>query len=190
MGSRTAPKKAARKRRVVGTIDQLPAALRDQIHSLLQQGWRQSDITKAINAELKSAGERPISRHALNRYTKRVEQNGQRIREAREAAAAWSKTVGDLPVGDVGAYLVELVQCLAFDNLNSMAADEDNAIDLKQLANLALAIKRIEEANSEADKRIERARRTAASEVSEKLKSEGLSQKTIDDVRKHIMGIA
>ena len=181
---------AAKKRRVVGTIDRLPTALRDQIHALLQSGWQQKDIVAAVNAELKAQGKEPISRHAMNRYTQRVQQNGQRIREAREAAAAWAKNVGDLPQGDIGAYLIELVQCLAFDQLNTMAAsEEESAVDLKQLSNLALAVKRIEEANSEADKRIARARTEAASAVSKQLKSEGITEKTIKQVRERIMGI-
>ena len=109
--------------------------------------------------------------------------NGQRIREAREAAAAWSKTLGKLPQGDIGAYLLELVQTLAFEHLNTLA-EGDKKPDVQHVTQLALAIRRLEEANLAADKRLAAAARAAVGAMSKG----GVSEATIQEVRQKILG--
>ena len=124
-------------------IQQLPAALKGRLDELLRSGVSQRAILDQLAPLFKAAGERPVSRSALNRYASRMEAVGRRIREAREAADAWVAKFSETPAGDVGAYTIEALRTLACDL--TLQANE-GAVDVEQLQGLALAIQRIERA--------------------------------------------
>ena len=187
----TAKKKPAR--RYPGKIDQLPAEFRELIGKLLSEGWTKTAITQALNAELKSQGKRPVSRHAVNRYTSRMLEEGKRIREARDAAKSWAQVVGPIDGSEIDAYLVELVRVLAIDHMH-LFKDGEEKPSIKELSDMALSMKRLVEASAQTEQRIARARaeaRTeAAAQATEAAREAGLSDATIRQVRQKVLGIS
>ena len=171
-----------------GRLDRLPDELKDLISDLLRRGWTKTEITEALNSELESRGEDPVSRFAVNRYTTRMLAEGRRMREAHEAAAAWARQIGPIPEGDLGAYMLDLVRTLAIDHMHLAADDQDGDPDLDQVTKMALAIKRLEEAHRETDRRLEAAKRRAADEAGKVARGAGLSADTEAAIRAAIEG--
>lgn len=122
-------------------IQQLPDGIRERLDSLLRAGVSQSTILDQLAPLLEKAGERPVSRSALNRYATRMESTGRRIREAREAADAWTAKLGE-PKGDLDGLMIELVRTLSFER-TLRAGDEEEGVDTETLAQLALITQRL-----------------------------------------------
>ena len=149
-------------------IQQLPKALKDRLDELLRAGVSQRAILDQLGPLLSDAGERPVSRSALNRYAQRMERVGRRIREARETAEVWVAKFGERPTGDVGTWTLEMLTTLVHD-LTLQRFDEggDDGADIDELKQIALTLSRIERAGTaraarERDLRRELAEQAAA----------------------------
>ncbi len=169
-------------RRYPGKIDRLPRAMQDLVGRLLAEGWTKTKITEALNAELAKAGEEPVSRHSVNRYTARMLAEGQDMREAHEAAKGWAQSMGQVDGGEVDAYLVEVARKLMLDHLH-VVTDRDEGPKLTEISQLALAIRRLADTRQLADKRIERRLAAAADEVASVAKKQGLGTDTVAALR-------
>jgi len=187
--------KKGRKRRP-GTIDQLPEEFKQLIGRLLAEGWTKTAITCALNRELKKTGRDAVSRYSVNRYTARMLAQGQKIREAREAAAAWSRSIGPIKDSDLGAYLIEMVRLLAMEHVHLFAdhckdeGEDTGPPQIEAVTKLALAIQRLEAAHQQTDRRIEAAKKRVAEEAGKAVKDAGLSDETVNAVRQRILGVA
>lgn len=181
-------------------IDLLPADIRTQLNVLIRSGnMTQADIRDAVNELINEAGlgdEAKISRSAFNRYAQRMEETGARIRQAREVAEVWTSKLGDAPMSEVGKLLQEFVRTMAFEtSMNLMEKSEDGKpIEPKALGQLALVVKRIEEAamtTQKVEKEIRKAfAQEAASTAETIVRSAGISASTAADIKKQILGIA
>lgn len=181
-------------------IDLLPANIRTQLNVLIRSGnMTQADIRDAVNELIDEAGlgnEAKISRSAFNRYAQRMEETGARIRQAREVAEVWTSKLGDAPMSEVGKLLQEFVRTMAFEtSMNLMEKSEDGKpIEPKALGQLALVVKRIEEAamtTQKVEKEIRKAfAQEAASTAETIVRSAGISASTAADIKKQILGIA
>ena len=162
----------------MGRIQQLPAELRAYIDRRLREGITQAAIIQETRDMLAEVGEPPLSAAGLNRYASRAQQAGRRIREAREAAAAWSRTFQEADgAGDIGTFTVEIIRTLAFDiaQRSDAAIDEDDEpASVEMLKDLALTLQRLERAGEMSARRERELRREIAAQAEDVAKRQGL----------------
>ena len=184
----------------LGTIPQLPSEVREALQAWLRDpGISQTEATARTNALLAELGlDDRVSRHAVNRYDLRMRKVGRKLQESRQVAEAWIAKLGSTPGGQLGHLLTEVVRSLAFDlslRLQESPLTEENVPGTVDLVNrLALASQRIEKAadlNVGREQKIRQAEREKAADVAEKTLSgqQGLSQQTIDSIKRQILGI-
>lgn len=181
-------------------IDLLPQSIKEQLNALLRSGdMTQTDVLNAIHELIDSQGlpeDAKPSYTALNRYSRRMENMGQRLRQSREVAEVWCAKLGDAPTSDVGKLLQEFVRTMAFETSMRMmesADEEGEVIPPKALGQLALVVQRIEQAamaSHKVEKEIRAAFAQEAAEQAEKIVTQaGISQSTAQDIRNQILGI-
>jgi len=167
------------------TIETLPSDILEQLQALLRDPrCTRLEITAEINALLEKEGhDDRISASSLNRYAKRMDQVGEKLRQSRQIADMWIGKLGAAPQGQIGQLVNELVRNLAFDTALKLS-EGDEPVEPKLLKELAIAVERLEKAASENEKRrreIEaEARRQALEEaaqrVDEAAKAKGLDE--------------
>jgi hypothetical protein len=178
-------------------VDLLPPAIKDELHKLLRdKSMTQQDIRVAINELIDEHGlsdDMKLSRTGLNRYATRMEDVGAKIRQSREVAEAWTVKLGDAPTSDVGKLLQEIVRTLAFETSMHMSEGGEIA-EPKALAQMALAIQRVEQAAMASHKREKEIRTAFVAEVAETtekaIKSAGLNEEQANNIKQMILGIA
>lgn len=183
-------------------VNLLPQEIREQLHALLRSGsMHQKDILEAVNQMIDEAGlpeDAKLSRTGFNRFAKKFETIGERIRQSREVAEVWTSKLGQAPTSDVGKLLQEFVRTMAFETSMKMmdASDEEDAkpIDPKALGQLALVIQRVEAAamsSLKVEKEIRSAFAIEAANAAEVIvKQAGITAETAADIKKKILGIA
>lgn len=183
-------------------VNLLPQEIRDQLHALLRSGsMHQKDILEAVNQMIDEAGlpeDAKLSRTGFNRFAKKFETIGERIRQSREVAEVWTAKLGQAPTSDVGKLLQEFVRTMAFETSMKMmdAAEQENAepISPKALGQLALVVQRIEAAamsSIKVEKEIRSAFATEAAAKAEQIvKQAGISAETATEIKNQILGIA
>ncbi|MDH5785339.1 MAG: DUF3486 family protein [Chromatiales bacterium] len=181
------------------TIEQLPPDILEQLQALLRDPRvSQMEATKEINTILENVGHpERVSKSAVNRYSMRMEQVGERLRQSRQVAQMWIAKLGAQPQGQVGHLVNEILRTLAFDLSMTMQQgeiDKEEAPEVaKMLKNMAIAMERLEKAASENVKReqeIKQQARKEAAEVAEKVaKQGGLSADSVQELRRAILGV-
>jgi len=181
------------------TITSLPADILEKLQELLRDPrCTQLKATAEINAILEAEGhEERVTKSAINRYSKRMEEVGARLRQSREVAEMWIGKLGNSPQGETGKLLNEIIRTLAFET-TMQAAEGEDPVSPAMLKDLALAVQRLESAanmNQERDKKIrDEARKVAleeaASKVEEVSKTGGMTRDSIDIIKREILGIA
>lgn len=182
-------------------IDLLPDEIRQTLNAFIRSGnMTQKDIRLAVNEMIDDAGlpeDVKISRTGFNRYAKRMEEMGQRLKQSREVAEVWTTKLGEAPTSDVGKLLQEFVRTMAFETSMTMmenAAEDGEVIPPKALAQLALVIQRIEQASMVSHKVEKEIRKAFAEEVVEKTeqvaKKAGLTSDTVKMLKAELLGIA
>ncbi|HHF3237887.1 TPA: phage protein Gp27 family protein, partial [Vibrio alginolyticus] len=110
-------------------IELLPEDIRAQLNVLIRSGdMTQKDIRDAVNQMIEEAGlpdDAKLSRTGFNRYAKRMEDMGQRLRQSREVAEVWITKLGEAPTSDVGKLLQEFVRTMAFETSMRLMEDAD-----------------------------------------------------------------
>ena len=192
----------SKKKNTKSKIQQLPDDIRSQLSAMLRSGsMSQIAILAEVNQLILEAGlppEEQISRTGLNRFSKRMEEAGSRMAQAREVAEVWTAKLGQAPTSEVGKLLQEFVRTMAFETsmkmMDNSAGEEGKMIDPKSLGQLALVIQRVEMAAMTSHKVEKEIRAAFAAEVAtqtEKIvKSAGLSAETAADIKRQILGIA
>ncbi|MBE4071065.1 DUF3486 family protein [Vibrio parahaemolyticus] len=191
----------ARKKLQRSKIDLLPTDIRDQLNVWIRSGsMTQQDALAALRELIDEAGlpeESAPSYTALNRYTRRMDQVGARLRQSREVAEVWCSKLGDAPTSDVGKLLQEFVRTMAFETsmrLMEDAEEKQEVIPPKALNQLALVVQRIEQAamtSHKVEKEIRAAFAAEAAEQAEQIvKQAGITASTAEDIKKKILGIA
>lgn len=189
-----------RKKNVRSKIDLLPQEIREQLNAWIRSGsMTKQSVLDAIHKLIDEADlpcEAKPSYTALNRYARRMEDVGQRLRQSREVAEVWTAKLGDAPTSDVGKLLQEFVRTMAFETSMHMMdeAGEGKAIPPKALAQLALVIQRVEQAgmiSHKVEKEIRAAFAAEAAAATEAIvKKAGVTAETIQEIKKGILGIA
>ncbi|MFZ3487270.1 DUF3486 family protein [Vibrio harveyi] len=188
----------SRKKLQRSKIDLLPKDIKDQLNLWLRGGsMTQQDALDALRELIDKAGlpeDAKPSYTALNRYTRRMDEMGARVREAREVAEVWAHKLGEAPVSEVGKLLQEFVRTMAFETSAHMMESED-PIPPKALGQLALVIQRVEQA-AMASHKVEKEIRAAfaaeaANAVSDELRgADGMSEQLEDRIRGILLGKA
>ncbi len=190
------------KKNTKSKIQQLPDDIRSQLAAMLRSGsMSQKDILAEVNKLIVESGlppEEQISRTGLNRFSKRMEEAGSRMEQAREVAAVWTSKLGQAPTSEVGKLLQEFVRTMAFETsmkmMDASDGEEGKMIDPKSLGQLALVIQRVEQAamtSHKVEKEIRAAFAAEAATAAEKIvKSAGLTAETAAEIRRQILGIA
>jgi hypothetical protein len=143
---------AAKKKRQQSSIDRLPEDIRVRLQEYLRDPQlTQKEARIRIN-EILDGTDHPgrLSKSSVNRYARRMEDVGAKLRETREVARMWIGKLGSEPQGEVGKLLNELVRTLAFRAaMKASEADDDEPIDPKLLKSLAVSVYRLERAANE-----------------------------------------
>ncbi|WP_229611536.1 DUF3486 family protein [Vibrio parahaemolyticus] len=178
-------------------VNLLPEPIRDALNEFIRSGnMTQEDIRAEINKMIDEAGlpeDAKLSRTGFNRYAKRMEDMGQKIKEAREVAEVWATKLGEAPTSELGKLLQEAVRTLSFETSMSML-ESGKVTDPKALNQLALVSARIEQAamtSHKVEKEIRKAFAEEAAEQAEKIVREaGITDETVQSVKNKILGIA
>ena len=174
------------------SIEQIPEALRTALQKWLRNpSITQKQATERLNELLAGHGlEITISRSAVNRYARRMDKAGAKIRESREIAKMWIAELGAQPQGQVGHLLNELVRTIAFDAAVKLG-ESDNPVPPKALRELATAIQRLEQATTMSVKREEvireQVKRQAAEAVRGAGKKAGVSSEAIKEIEQQVL---
>ncbi|WP_050926362.1 DUF3486 family protein [Vibrio harveyi] len=187
----------ARKKLQRSKIDLLPSDIREQLNLWIRSGsMTQQDALAALRELIDEAGlpeDAKPSYTALNRYTRRMDEMGARVREAREVAEVWAHKLGDAPVSEVGKLLQEFVRTMAFETSAHMM-ESDDPIPPKALGQLALVVQRVEQAAMTSHKVEKEIRKAFAEEMAEKTdqvaKKAGLTSETVKMLKAELLGIA
>ncbi|MCG6405263.1 DUF3486 family protein [Vibrio fluvialis] len=183
-------------------VDLLPEDIRTTLNVFIRSGnMTQKDILEAVNQMIDDAGlgdDAKLSRTGFNRYAKRMEEMGQRLRQSREVAEVWVSKLGDAPTSDVGKLLQEFVRTMAFETsmkmMEAAEGEEGEVISPKALGQLALVVQRIETAAMSSMKREKEIRAAYAAEAAEKTeavaKKAGLTADTVKMLKAELLGIA
>lgn len=174
------------------TIETLPPDILEQLQTLLRDPRvTQLDATKRINAILTEQGQDKVSKSAVNRYAVKMAEVGKKLQQSRELAKYWIGELGAEPAGETGKLLNEVVRNLAFETAMHMAEGEEPA-DPGAIKELAISIEKLEAAaarNTQRDEMIrKRAREEAAEELTEQLKSDGISEELEASIKRILIG--
>ena len=174
------------------TVKKLPAQIRKELDRLLAGGAHTLD---QVVEHLRQLGA-PVSRSAVGRYSQEFEEVAAHIRESREIASAFARELGEVPEGDMGRVLIEIVHRLVFKAGVAKLRDGD-AIDAVDAARLAKAIKDLA-AGSKIGVDMEiKIREQAAAEAAKEAagaaeavgREKGLSADTVEEIKSRILGI-
>ncbi|WP_273149254.1 DUF3486 family protein [Methylophaga thiooxydans] len=177
------------------SIEQLPADILEQLQTLLRDPRvSQLDATAQINAILEQLGtDDRVSKSAVNRYAVKMKDVGAKLQQSRELASMWIGKLGAAPQGQVGKLVNEIIRTMAFDSAMHMA-EGDTPVEPKMLAQLALAVQRLESAanmNEEREKQIRTEMALQAAETAEEsMRGQGMSREAVDSIKKQILGLS
>ncbi|TCJ95948.1 uncharacterized protein DUF3486 [Volucribacter psittacicida] len=179
------------KRGRASKIDLLPPNIKTQLAMMLRdKQFSQSEILAEINDLIRDCGlpdSALLSKTGLNRYANRMEQMASKIRNAREVAEIWTKQFGEAPQSDIGKLLMEMVKNIAFETSIGMS---ENGTDAKDLALLASAVQRLEQAESLSFKREQAIRQETIKRAAEAVENAGKQMgANMDDVAKMVKAV-
>jgi hypothetical protein len=129
------------------TIDKLPPKARRIVERRAADPAATSDAVRAELARHVPPEQLPSSR-ALRRWFARRGEVVQRIKESREVARVLAQEIGEVPDGDQGRALVEILQSLVHQVTHQLASDDDRETKLSELHTLAKTIKLSNEAGA------------------------------------------
>ncbi|GFE94833.1 DUF3486 family protein [Acetobacter persici] len=182
------------------SIDQLEPEIREEIGRLRGGGHTIDEILAA----LRELGAKDISRSALGRHVKNMEQIGAKLRHSRNIAEALVRQLGDAPASRSAQLNIELLHSVILDlNLASEDADADadglaalrgNPEGIMLLAKAIDHLTKSSKADIDNQKAIEervekRINAKNAVAIKDVAKEKGLSQETVDAIRARILGV-
>lgn len=183
------------------TIDLLPPEIKAELQAWLQDPRiTQQEATERANSLLKVMGlpER-LSKSSVNRYSVKMEEVGQKLRQSREIAQMYISQVGAAPQGQTGLLINEMLRSMAFElSLKIQEADVEDpeamSATIGQIKNLALTMQRLEQSASINVKREADIKKTALEDAAKTMeataKNEGVSADTIQRIRRDVLMMA
>lgn len=171
------------------TVEALPKDDLDALNRQLQDG----KVTLDELIEWLEERGHEISRSALGRHKKKIDEVGEHLRRSRQMTEALVKEVGpQVADGAQGKLLVEILQTLTFDLLSS-SLDGEEKFDPENLMFLGRMMKDMASAQKiDADRvsKIEEAAlKKAAARAGEAAKGKGLTGDTVKAIRESVLGV-
>ncbi|MCG9624627.1 DUF3486 family protein [Vibrio mediterranei] len=179
-------------------IDKLPDDIKSQLNLLLREGrMSQQQIRDEVNELIVESGvdQDPeyIKRNAMSIYSQAFEKSMERYRQSQQMTKQWVTQFGEMPQTDIARALIEIGKSQIFD-FQMKAMEEEETIDPKTMGHMALAIKRLQEAQSGSVKLEKEIRKQAledAAETAEQVaKKAGLTSDTVKMLKAELLGIA
>jgi hypothetical protein len=170
------------------SVDRAGPEVRDAIGRLLDQGRTLDEILAHLEGMSVE-----VSRSALGRYTQKIAQAGEKVRQSQVISEAVIRRFGDGPENKAARLNIQLLQTAVFDLLmkDETEADADQALKLsKALSNLATASRADAELVEKAERRAaDRATKEAAASAEKTGREKGLSAETIAAIKANILGV-
>ncbi len=171
------------------TIRKLDPEVREEIARLRDQGV----TLDTILAKLHELGAE-VSRSALGRYVKEIEDVGERIRRSREIADALVRRLGEAPESRQARLNIELMHSVILDLVMGAQDGGAVALDPEQAMFLARSMKDLASAQkSDAEYALkirQEAAKQAAAAVDRVAKTKGLGADTVAALKQEFLGIA
>lgn len=184
------------RRRRPSSVDRLDPEIKELIGKLrIDNGWTIDEILK----KLRQLGQGEVSRSALGRHVKSIEEIGAQLRHSREVAKALIAQVGDAPEDRTADLNIELMHSMI---LRLVTATNDEAdgqpviLDAKEVMFLASSLSSLAGARKTNADMVLKVRQEAAKEAAkavDKAASKvagGLTRDTIDTIKREILGVA
>jgi len=173
------------------TIDQLDPAILAEVHAAIERRQSIDDIVQVIRSLGAEA-----SRSAVGRYAKSFNAIARQQREVRSIAEAFGKEFGS-DDGQEGRLMIQLIQSMVTRATMSLAQDDVDEIDPKDLHYFARSAKDLISAakiDVERETKIREeakkaAREQAAIDAVSSGRSAGASEATLDTIRRRILGL-
>lgn len=183
------------KRSRLSSIDLLPEEAESDIawafEEIKARRRPQTAILAELNKRLADRGLKGISKSAFNRKVLWLVGHGEAILRAREIASVLAEKLDEVPEGDVGLLLNELVKSIVFDILSN--AQLTDSVSMNMAVNAAMALDKLENARrlSVATRgKIAKAFADKAVAAVEKAGAEkGLTPETVEELKSKILGI-
>ena len=175
----------------VSTIRRLPREIRDEIANLRESGRTIDEILEHIRTMNVD-----VSRSAMGRHVKEIDEIAREIRQQREIAIAISKDIGAKTQGELARGNIELLQSLIMRAAG--ASSTSGKFDAKELMFFAKAVSDLSKgAKLDIDAQIVIAKEKARQEATEKAadvavkeaKRQGLSVDTVNAIKSKILGV-
>lgn len=187
-----------KKKNRLSKIDTLPGDIKMQINALLREGrMTQEEIRADVNQIIQDAGVEAdpeyIKRNAFSRYAQTFHKGMEKYKHAQQLTQQWVSQFGEMPQTDIARALIEIGKSQVFD-FQMKALEEDETLDPKVIGQLALAIKRLQDAQSGSVKLEKEIRKQvldeAAKEVDKTAASVGLTAEGAQVIRNQILGLS
>lgn len=181
-----------RPRRVPSTIDRLDPEIRSLISELrIDKGWTIDEIKERLN-EIGAS----VSRSALGRHVRTIEDVGADMRESQVYAEALAREIGSDANNSVLQLNAQLLATMMFRFATGLREGEPLVLSTKEqkefseaLRNIALMEKTKLDVEDRAEKRgEERERKKNAAAVTKVAREKGLSKETVDAIRFAVLG--
>lgn len=175
----------------VSSIKRLPREIRDEIANLRESGRTIDEILEHIRTM-----DVAVSRSAMGRHVKEIDEIARDIRAQREIAIAISKDIGGKTQGELARGNIELLQSLIMRAAGASSAS--GKFDAKELMFFAKAVSDLSKgAKLDIDSQIVIAKEKARQEATEKAadvavkeaKRQGLSAETVNAIKSKILGV-
>ncbi|MFV0448025.1 MAG: DUF3486 family protein [Vibrio sp.] len=189
------------KKNRLSKIDKLPEDIKSQLNMLLREGqMTQEEIRSQINELIEKEGllaeergdDEYIKRNALSRYSQQFHKGMENYKRAQAMTKQWVQQFGEMPQTDISRSLIEIGKSQIFD-FQMAALEADKTIDPKTMGQMALAIKRLQEAQTGSVKLEAEIRKQALEDAAEKTeavaKKAGLTADTVKMLKSEILGI-
>lgn len=181
----------------ISKVDQLPDDIKTQLNILLREGkMPQTEIREQINQLIDEFGlpeDQKLSRNGLSRYSQSFHKGMERYQQAQQLTKQWVQQFGEMPQTDISRSLVEIGKSQIFE-IQMKALEEDKPLDADTLNKLALAIKRLQEAQTgsvKLEKEIRKQAMEDAANVAESAaKAAGMTAAGVQAIKNEILGIA
>lgn len=188
------PARAKPARHTPSSIDKLDQEVRELIGKLrMDHGWTINEILQ----RLKDMGQ-SVSRSALGRHVRTLQDVAGEMREAQAMAAALAREVGDADQSRMLDVNVQLLQSNMFKLMLASSEGDGEGVQLKPseakafadaLRSIALTRKTDLDLIERAEKRAaERAKIEAAESATRAARAKGLSKETVESIRFAVLG--
>lgn len=174
------------------SVDRLDPEIRELIGKLrIDHGWTIDEII----TKLRELGQSEISRSAVGRHVKSLEEIGAQLRHSREVAKALIAQVGDAAEDRTADLNIELMHSMILRLVTATNDEGDGApvtLDPEQTMFMARSLQALAGArktNTDMVLKVrEEATKAAAKRAGDAAKTKGLSADTIDFIRTKVLG--